>query len=64
MKNVLAMARDPKAKGNRFEAVSLSVRGDNTAVRLYERVGFIKIPGSEILNRTGEISFNMIYKFE
>lgn len=64
LKNVLAMARDPKAKPNRFEAVSLSVRGDNTAVRLYERVGFIRIPGSEILNRTGEISFNMSYKFE
>lgn len=58
LKNILAMAKES------FSAVSLSVRGDNAAVRLYERVGFIKIPGSDILNRTGEISFNMIYQFE
>ena len=43
-----------------FSAVSLSVRGDNPAVNLYKRVGFIPVSGSEILNRTGSESFNMI----
>lgn len=43
-----------------FSAVSLSVRGDNPAVHLYLRVGFIPISGSEVLNRTGSESFNMI----
>jgi ribosomal protein S18 acetylase RimI-like enzyme len=44
-----------------FPAVSLNVRADNSsAVRLYERAGFIKVPGSEIVNRTGGVSFNMV----
>lgn len=43
-----------------FPAVSLSVRGDNLAVNLYQRAGFIPVPGSEILNRTSSVSFNMI----
>jgi ribosomal protein S18 acetylase RimI-like enzyme len=47
------------AKG-RFPAVSLSVRADNSAVRLYERAGFTKVAGSEVINRTGEVSFNMM----
>ena len=52
-----------KAKG-RFPAVSLNVRGDNGAVRLYERAGFIKVPGSEMINRTGGVSFNMVCELE
>ncbi|ASC74152.1 Mycothiol acetyltransferase [Halomicronema hongdechloris C2206] len=51
------------AKGA-FPAVSLSVRGDNPAVRLYSRVGFVPVSGSEILNRTGSESFNMICALE
>ena len=51
------------AKGH-FGAVSLSVRADNPVVRLYERSGFIKVSGSEIVNRTGEVSFNMVCDFE
>jgi ribosomal protein S18 acetylase RimI-like enzyme len=47
------------AKG-RFPAVSLSVRAANSAVRLYERAGFTKVAGSEVINRTGEVSFNMM----
>lgn len=47
------------AKGN-FPAVSLSVRGDNPAVHLYTRIGFVPVSGSEVLNRTGSESFNMI----
>jgi ribosomal protein S18 acetylase RimI-like enzyme len=50
------------AKG-RFPAVSLNVRGDNCAVRLYERAGFIKVPGSDMINRTGGVSFNMVCEF-
>lgn len=51
------------AKG-RFPAVSLNVRADNPVVRLYERAGFITVSGSEIVNRTGGISFNMVREFE
>lgn len=43
-----------------YPAVSLSVRADNPALRLYERAGFINIAGSEKTNRVGSISFNMI----
>lgn len=47
-----------------FPAVSLNVRADNPVVRLYERVGFMPVPESQIVNRTGGISFNMLYRFE
>ena len=46
-----------------FPAISLNVRQDNAALRLYERVGFVKVPGSELVNRVGGISFNMVYQF-
>lgn len=46
-----------------YPAVSLNVRADNPAVRLYQRAGFIKVEGSEIINRTGGMSFNMINRF-
>lgn len=57
LKQILAMAQD------RFGAVSLSVRADNPVVRLYERSGFIKVPGSETFNRTATVSFNMVHEF-
>jgi GNAT superfamily N-acetyltransferase len=47
----------------KYPAVSLSVRSNNPVVRLYERTGFIQIPGSEVVNRAGELSFNMMYEF-
>lgn len=47
-----------------FPAVCLSVRADNPVVSLYQRVGFIKVEGSQIVNRVGDISFNMVYKFK
>lgn len=47
-----------------FPAVSLNVRGDNGVVRLYERAGFVKVPGSEMINRAGGVSFNMVRKCE
>ena len=50
------------AKEN-YPAISLSVRGDNPVLRLYERRGFVKVPGSEIVNRTGGVSFNMVREF-
>jgi ribosomal protein S18 acetylase RimI-like enzyme len=47
----------------KYPAVSLSVRANNPVVRLYERTGFMKIPESEVVNRAGEVSFNMMYEF-
>jgi len=46
-----------------FPAICLSVRSDNPVVNLYQRLGFAKVEGSEIVNRVGGISFNMVYKF-
>lgn len=54
LKQILEMAK------GRFPAVSLNVRADNRVVSLYERAGFLKVPGSEIINRTGGVSFNMM----
>jgi ribosomal protein S18 acetylase RimI-like enzyme len=47
----------------KYPAVSLSVRANNSVIRLYERTGFIKIPESEVVNRAGEVSFNMMCEF-
>jgi ribosomal protein S18 acetylase RimI-like enzyme len=47
-----------------YPAISLSVRANNPVLNLYQRVGFVKVDGSEILNRTGVSSFNMIYNFK
>lgn len=41
-------------------SISLNVRASNPAVRLYERLGFVKIEGSDMVNRVGGHSFNMI----
>jgi len=49
----LAAAR-PKYRG-----ISLNVRRSNPAVRLYERLGFRKVPGSEMVNRVGGVSIIM-----
>ena len=45
-------------------AVSLSIRADNPALRLYERTGFVRVAGSDVVNRTGGVSFSMIYAFD
>lgn len=44
-------------------SVSLSVRDDNPALRLYQRVGFRSVPGTETINRVGGISFIMVCRF-
>jgi len=47
---------------DKFPGVSLSVRADNiAAVRMYDRLGFVRLAGSEIINRLGEVSFNMVW---
>ncbi len=48
------------AAASKYAAVSLSVRASNPAVRLYERLGFRKVEGSDVVNRVGGHSFNMI----
>lgn len=46
-----------------FPAVSLNVRATNPALNLYQRLGFVKVAGSEAVNRVGGISFNMVKQF-
>ena len=47
--------------GKLFRAVTLNVRADNPAFRLYERAGFSVI--GEIVNRVGTRSYTMLIKF-
>ncbi len=44
---------------SQFPGICLSVRSDSPAVRLYERLSFRKVPGSETTNRVGTESCNM-----
>jgi|GEM_PF-724580 ribosomal protein S18 acetylase RimI-like enzyme len=47
-----------------YPQVSLAVREDNPAIKLYERLGFSKIAESEMTNTAGSISFKMIKTLE
>ena len=47
----------------RYPAISLSIRMSNPALRLYQRLGFAAVAGSEVKNRAGDTSMTMIYKF-
>jgi ribosomal protein S18 acetylase RimI-like enzyme len=57
LRQILDKAKDA------HRAISLSVRANNPVVGLYERTGFIKVPGSDVINRVGEVSFTMMYEF-
>lgn len=46
-----------------FPGVSLSVRADNPARRLYSRLGFVDVDGSDIPNRVGGTSLRMVLRF-
>jgi GNAT superfamily N-acetyltransferase len=47
-----------------YRGVSLSVRADNKpAVRLYEQCHFRQVPGSEVTNWAGGVSYNMKVEF-
>jgi len=75
----LAIAVVPESRGNgigtallkqllviaqpQFSAVCLSIRADNPALRLYKRLGFVRVPNTEVTNRTGNVSFTMRRKF-
>lgn len=58
LKQLLAITQ-PK-----FSAICLSIRADNPALRLYERLGFVPVAGTEVTNRTGSTSFTMLYRFD
>ena len=53
LQELLAAARQ------KYRGVSLNVRQSNPAVRLYERLAFRTVPGSEMVNRVGGISIIM-----
>lgn len=46
-----------------FPAICLSVRAENPVANLYQRAGFTKVEGSEVVNRTGGLSFTMVRQF-
>ncbi|MGC1462087.1 MAG: GNAT family N-acetyltransferase [Terracidiphilus sp.] len=48
---------------SKYAGICLSVREDNPALRLYERLGFRKVAGSEMTNRLGTQSANMLLLF-
>ena len=48
----------------RYSGVSLSVRNDNPAIRLYERFGFRRTSESPIVNRVGTESAIMLLNFD
>jgi ribosomal protein S18 acetylase RimI-like enzyme len=52
-----------EAARSAYPAVSLNVRATNPALHLYQRLGFQVVPGSEVINRIGGISFNMKVDF-
>lgn len=45
-----------------YPALVLSVRADNPALQLYQRMGFVVT--AEIVNRVGTLSYKMLLKFE
>ncbi len=76
----LAIAVSPKIRGRgvgtallnkilelaqpEFSAICLSTQTENPALRLYRRIGFVRVEGSEVINRTGDCSLTMLYRFK
>jgi GNAT superfamily N-acetyltransferase len=60
---LLAHLAGMAAEDGRWTGLCLSVREDNPAVRLYERCGYRRIPGSDLTNRAGSVSFGMVLRF-
>lgn len=52
------------AASQKYRGVSLNVRQCSPAVRLYERLGFRRIPDRELVNRVGGISLVMEFLFD
>jgi ribosomal protein S18 acetylase RimI-like enzyme len=48
---------------SQFPGICLTVRVDNPAIHLYERLLFKQVPGSEFMNRVGTKSYNMLLSF-
>ncbi|MFF0455641.1 hypothetical protein [Nocardia africana] len=57
------LRRLPADARQHYDAVSLSVRQTNPALRLYERLGFVIVPGSQLVNRAGTTSVTMVHRF-
>ena len=53
-----------KDSGENFAGVCLSCREENPARKLYEKMGFVTVPGSRTTNRVGGTSITMRYVFE
>lgn len=49
--------------GIKYPGICLSCRADNDAMRLYERIGFVEVPGADQTNRVGGTSITMSLKF-
>jgi GNAT superfamily N-acetyltransferase len=47
-----------ESKG-KFPGICLNVRDDNPSRKLYQKIGFRDVPGSEMKNRMGTVSRNM-----
>jgi ribosomal protein S18 acetylase RimI-like enzyme len=53
-----ALIDEATARGLRL---ALDVRETNPAKRLYERLGFRRVPGQEVRNRVGTLSLGMVH---
>ena len=49
---------------SQLSTICLSIRADNPALRLYERLGFVRVAGTEVTNRAGSVSFTMLCKLD
>ena len=57
------LARVLQQARNHYPAVCLSIRADNPALRLYQRLGFEPVADTEAVNQAGGRSFSMVYSF-